>query len=42
MLLYLADGPRSGRPALYAAMIPFGASRVVYGKKFLQLILGKQ
>ncbi len=42
MLLYLADGPRSGRPALYAAMIPFGASMVVYGKKFLQLILGKQ
>ena len=35
MLLYLADGPRSGRPALYAALVPFGASLVVYGKEFL-------
>ncbi len=32
MLLYLADGPRSGKPALYAALIPFGASLVVYGR----------
>jgi CDP-diacylglycerol--glycerol-3-phosphate 3-phosphatidyltransferase len=38
MLLYLADGPRSGRPALYAALVPFGASLVVYGKKFLSLL----
>ncbi|GIV99389.1 MAG: CDP-alcohol phosphatidyltransferase [Roseiflexus sp.] len=30
MLLYLADGPRSGRPALYAAMAPFALSAFVY------------
>lgn len=41
MVLYLADGPRSGKPALYAALAPFGASMVVYGKKFLQMIAGK-
>lgn len=34
MLLYLADGPRSGRPVLLAALLPFGASLVVYGKRF--------
>jgi CDP-diacylglycerol--glycerol-3-phosphate 3-phosphatidyltransferase len=39
MILYLADGPRSGRPALYAALVPFGASMLVYGRKFLQLFL---
>lgn len=32
MLLYLADGPRSGRPMLYAALVPFGASALVYGR----------
>ncbi len=37
MVLYLADGPRSGKPALWLALLPFGASVVVYGKKFLQL-----
>jgi CDP-diacylglycerol--glycerol-3-phosphate 3-phosphatidyltransferase len=36
MILYLADGPRSGRPALYAALVPFGASLVVYAKKFYE------
>jgi CDP-diacylglycerol--glycerol-3-phosphate 3-phosphatidyltransferase len=36
MILYLADGPRSGRPALYAALLPFGASMIVYSRKFLQ------
>lgn len=41
MLLYLADGPRSGRPALYVALAPFAASMVVYGKKFLQLFTGE-
>ncbi|NWG21460.1 MAG: CDP-alcohol phosphatidyltransferase family protein [Chloroflexi bacterium] len=30
MLLYIADGPRSGRPALYAAMAPFAISAFVY------------
>jgi CDP-diacylglycerol--glycerol-3-phosphate 3-phosphatidyltransferase len=39
MLLYLADGPRSGRPALYAALVPFGASLIVYGKKFVQSVV---
>ncbi len=38
MLLYLADGPRSGRPALYAALVPFGASLVVYGRKFVRAV----
>ena len=37
MLLYLADGPRSGKPALYVALVPFGASMVVYGKQLLSL-----
>jgi CDP-diacylglycerol--glycerol-3-phosphate 3-phosphatidyltransferase len=36
MLLYLADGPRTGKPALYAALVPFGASLVVYGKTLLR------
>jgi CDP-diacylglycerol--glycerol-3-phosphate 3-phosphatidyltransferase len=38
MLLYLADGPRSGRPALYAALLPFGASVFVYARAFLRVI----
>jgi CDP-diacylglycerol--glycerol-3-phosphate 3-phosphatidyltransferase len=41
MILYLADGPRSGRPALYAALVPFGASMVVYGRSFLRLVMHK-
>jgi len=36
MILYLADGPRSGKPALYVALLPFGASLVVYARKFVQ------
>ena len=36
--LYLADGPRSGKPALYIALLPFGASLVVYARKFVQVI----
>ncbi len=35
MILYLADGRRSGKPALYAALVPFGASLVVYARKLL-------
>jgi CDP-diacylglycerol---glycerol-3-phosphate 3-phosphatidyltransferase len=35
-LLYLADGPRSGKPALYLALIPFGLSFVQYGRRFVQ------
>jgi CDP-diacylglycerol--glycerol-3-phosphate 3-phosphatidyltransferase len=38
MLLYLADGPRSGRPALYLALLPFGASLIVYARKFLEMV----
>jgi CDP-diacylglycerol--glycerol-3-phosphate 3-phosphatidyltransferase len=39
MILYLADGPRSGKPALYIALLPFGASLVVYAREFLQLVV---
>jgi CDP-diacylglycerol--glycerol-3-phosphate 3-phosphatidyltransferase len=35
MILYLADGSRSGKPALYVALLPFGASLVVYARKFV-------
>jgi len=41
MILYLADGPRSGKPALYVALLPFGASLVVYARKFLHIAMGK-
>ena len=34
MLLYIADGPRSGRPALYGSFVPFLFSLVVYGQQF--------
>lgn len=37
-LLYLADGPRSGRVALALAMVPFGLSFVQYGRSFLELM----
>ena len=35
MLLYLTDGPRSGKPALYVALLPFGVSMVAYIRSFL-------
>ena len=38
MLLYLADGPRSGKPVLYAALLPFGVSVAVYGRKLVQAL----
>jgi CDP-diacylglycerol--glycerol-3-phosphate 3-phosphatidyltransferase len=41
MILYLADGPRSGKPALYLALLPFGASLVVYARKFVQVVRQK-
>ncbi|GAB4108648.1 MAG: CDP-alcohol phosphatidyltransferase family protein [Roseiflexaceae bacterium] len=41
MLLYIADGPRTGRPALYAALIPFAGSMVVYMARFLRLMTGR-
>ena len=34
-LLYIADGERSGRPVLYAAMVPFTLSFVQYGLAFI-------
>jgi CDP-diacylglycerol--glycerol-3-phosphate 3-phosphatidyltransferase len=37
-LLYIADGERSGKPALYAALVPFGFSFVQYGKQFVELL----
>jgi CDP-diacylglycerol--glycerol-3-phosphate 3-phosphatidyltransferase len=38
MLLYIADGPRSGRPALYLALIPFTASLIAYMRSFLRIM----
>ncbi|MBX0330393.1 CDP-alcohol phosphatidyltransferase family protein [Oscillochloris sp. ZM17-4] len=37
-LCYVADGPRSGRPALALAMLPFGLSFVQYGARFIRLM----
>lgn len=37
-LLYLADGPRTGRPALYLALVPFSLSFVQYGRRFLRVM----
>jgi CDP-diacylglycerol--glycerol-3-phosphate 3-phosphatidyltransferase len=37
-LLYLAGGPRWGKPALYAALIPFGFSFVEYGWRFWKIM----
>ena len=35
MLLYIADGKRSGKPALYASLVPFVISILVYARKLL-------
>lgn len=40
-LCYIADGPRSGRPALALAMVPFALSFVQYGARFVRLMNGK-
>ena len=40
-LLYLADGPRTGKPALYVAMVPFGLSFVEYGRHFI-VVMSKE
>ena len=37
-LLYVADGPRSGRPALYLALVPFTLSFVQYGRRFVRAL----
>lgn len=39
-LLYLADGPRSGRPALFLALVPFGFSFLQYGRRFVRAMRG--
>jgi CDP-diacylglycerol--glycerol-3-phosphate 3-phosphatidyltransferase len=41
MLLYVGDGPRSGRPALFLALVPFGASIVVYAVELLRTTQGE-
>lgn len=38
MLLYIADGPRSGRPALLGAMMPFLCSAAVYLRRLAPLV----
>lgn len=38
MLLYIADGPRSGQPVLYLALVPFAFSFLEYGAQFVHLI----
>jgi CDP-diacylglycerol--glycerol-3-phosphate 3-phosphatidyltransferase len=37
-LCYIADGPRSGQPALWLAMLPFALSFVQYGRRFIELM----
>ena len=41
-LLYLADGPRAGRPALYLALVPFGLSFVQYGHRFIRAMVRRR
>jgi CDP-diacylglycerol--glycerol-3-phosphate 3-phosphatidyltransferase len=41
MLLYTADGSRSGRPALYAALAPFLLSMAVYARQFWRLMMAR-
>lgn len=38
LLLYIADGPRSGKPALYIAMTPFALSLLIYAQRLLRLL----
>jgi CDP-diacylglycerol--glycerol-3-phosphate 3-phosphatidyltransferase len=40
-VLYIADGPRSGRPALYVALVPFTLSFVQYGRRFFRQLSGE-
>lgn len=37
-LLYIADGPRSGKPVLYLALLPFTLSFFQYGRRFLAVM----
>jgi CDP-diacylglycerol--glycerol-3-phosphate 3-phosphatidyltransferase len=38
LILYMADGPRTGKPALYVALVPFGISFVQYGHQFVRFM----
>jgi CDP-diacylglycerol--glycerol-3-phosphate 3-phosphatidyltransferase len=38
LLLYMADGARSGRPMLYVALVPFALSFWQYGRQFVRLM----
>jgi CDP-diacylglycerol--glycerol-3-phosphate 3-phosphatidyltransferase len=38
LLLYMADGARSGKPLLYLALVPFGLSFWQYGREFVRLM----
>lgn len=40
MLLYIVDGPRYGRRALYVTFVPFFASMVAYMRNFLRQMKG--
>lgn len=40
MLLYIGDGERSGRPALYVALLPFLASLAIYGRQLWKHLRG--
>lgn len=42
VLLYVADGPRSGRLVLYLAFAPFTVSLFQYGRRFLALMRADQ
>ena len=39
-LLYIADGPRSGKFVLYATLVPFTVSFFQYGRSFLRTMRG--
>lgn len=41
-LLYTADGPRSGKPAVYLALVPFTFSFWQYGRSFVELMLQRR
>lgn len=40
-LLYIADGPRSGKPVLYATLLPFTISFFQYGRSYLRTMRGR-
>jgi CDP-diacylglycerol--glycerol-3-phosphate 3-phosphatidyltransferase len=42
LIVYMADGPRTGKPALYVALVPFGLSFVQYGHQFVRFMRHKE